>query len=112
MDLNSGNSGTHPLSSPPPQLAAPAPTLSSTGSSRCLPAQNPEPVVPRQNRKAESEGERQEPVQRKKKVKIPVMNPDVQENLRGMKETAGKDDDEQILKDMPFVSKALNALGE
>ena len=112
VDLNPRNSGTHPLSSPPPQLAAPAPPLSSTGTSRCLPAQNPEPVVPHQKRKAESVGERQGPVKRRKKVKIPVMNLDVQENLREMGETAEKDNDEQRLKDMPFVSKALIEPGE
>ena len=112
MDLNPGNSGTHPLSSPPPQLAATAPPLSSTGSSSYLPAQNPEPVVPRQKRKAESEGERQGPVKRRTKVKIPVINLDVQENLREMKETAEKDNDEQRLKDLPFVSKALIELGD
>ena len=112
VDLNSGNSGTLPLSSPPPQLAAPAPPLSSTGSSRSLPAENPGPVVPRQKRKAQLEGERQGPVKRRKEVKILVMNLDVQENLREMKETAEKDKDEQTLKDMPFVSKALIELGE
>ena len=95
VDLTPGNSGTLPLSSPPSQLAAPAPPLSSTGSSRCLPAQNPEPVVLRQKRKAESEGERQGPVKRRKEVKISVMNLDVQENLREMKETAEKENDEQ-----------------
>ena len=46
VDLNPGKSCIHPLSSPPRQLAAPAPPLSSTGCSSCLPAQNPEPVVP------------------------------------------------------------------
>ena len=47
VDLNSENSGTLPLSSPLPQLAAPAPPLSSTGSSGSLPAENPRLVVPR-----------------------------------------------------------------
>ena len=40
------------------------------------------------------------------------MNLDVQENLREMKESAEKENDEQTLKDMPFISKALIELGE
>ena len=51
-------------------------------------------------------------MKRRKEVKIRVMNLDVQEKLREMKETAEKDNNEQKLKDMPFVRKALIELGE
>ena len=103
-----GNSGTLPLPSPPPQHTATAPPCSSIGSWH-PPAQNPELVEPHRKRKVESEGERQ--VKLRKEVKIQVMNLDVQEKRGEMKEMAEKSNDEQKLKDMPFVKKALIELG-
>ena len=108
--LTPENSSKLPLSSPPPQLAATAPPFSSKGSSRRPPAHKPEPVVPCGKRKAESEGRGS--VKCRKELNIPVMNLDVQGKLREMKETAEKDNDEQKLKDMPFVRKALIELRE
>ena len=40
------------------------------------------------------------------------MNLDIQENMREMKQTEEKYNDEQRLKDLPFVSKALIELGD
>ena len=62
-------------------------------------------MEPRQKRKVESEEKRQ--VKRRKEVKIREMNLDVQDKLGELKETAEKINDEQKLKDMPFVRKAL-----
>ena len=45
-------------------------------------------------------------------MKIPATNLDVQQKLREMKKTAEKNNVEQRLKDMPFVTKALIELGE
>ena len=50
-------------------------------------------------------------MKRRKKVKIRVKNLDVQEKLGEMKETAEKSNDEQKLKDMAIVKKALIELG-
>ena len=47
----------------------------------------------------------------REEVKIRVMNLDVQEKLGEMTETAEKSNDEQKLKDMPFVKKVLIELG-
>ena len=106
--LTPWNNGKVPLSSPPLQHTATAPPSSSTGSSH-PPGKNPKPVEPYRKRKVESRGERQ--VKRRKEVKIRVINLDVQEKLGEMKETAEKSNDEQKLKDMPFVKKALFELG-
>ena len=47
----------------------------------------------------------------RQEVKIGVMNLDIQKKLRAIKETAEKGNNEQKLKDMPFIRKALIELG-
>lgn len=106
-----GKSSMLPVPSLPPELGTSAPPSSSKGSSRLSMAQNREPVTHLQKRKAETEG-RLEPVKRRKEVKTPVMNLDIQEMVNQMKENAENDKDKQRLIDMPFVGKALIELGE
>ena len=63
-------------------------------------------------RKVQSKA-RQSPVKCRKKVKIPIIiNLDVDDKLKEMKEIAEREKDEQKLKDMPYVMKALSYLGE
>ena len=67
-------------------------------------------------RKAGEEGEvptakRQTPVQKRKRTaKILVINLDVDEKLQEMQENAEKEKDEQYLRDMHFVKKAMSWL--
>ena len=100
-----------PLSSPPP--AAPSTSASTHSASSSPPALSPEPAVQRvpiKKRKATAEMERT--AKRRKDVKIPVINLDVDEKLKEMEEVAEKEGDHQKLKDIAFVKKGLMWIGE